>query len=177
MAQREVEAAQQWVCVDLPILPPIRTLGSQEAKLSVLSLPLPCSFQTPFCQFHLLTTHASGGAFNYFLPATRHTPRLAKQREVKQFLQHGCQGTVPPWTHYDEVPQELKQCGDRERPDFLWNDDGKRGWCVILEVDEHQHQERPEFCECARMLNVSRWTRRRSARTLPPQCRAGLCHL
>ena len=89
----------------------------------------------------------------YCDPKTRHAPRLAKQREVKQFLQH--EGTVPPWTHYDEVPQELKQCGDRERPDFLWNDDGERGWCVILEVDEHQHQERPEFCECARMLNVS----------------------
>jgi hypothetical protein len=87
---------------------------------------------------------------------TQHTARLAKQREVKQFLMHGCNGTVPLWSHYDEIPPDLKLCGDRERPDFLWEDhDGERGWCVILEVDEHQHQERAEFCECARMMNVS----------------------
>ena len=57
LAQREVEAAQQWVCVDMPILPPIRTLGSQEVeKLCVLSLPLPCHWSGFPCKFHLLTS-------------------------------------------------------------------------------------------------------------------------
>ena len=86
----------------------------------------------------------------YCDPKTQHNPRLAKQREVKQYLQHGSK--VPMWSSYDSTPVDLKACGDRERPDFLWE---LPAWCVVLEVDEHQHNERAEFCECARMVNIT----------------------
>jgi hypothetical protein len=86
----------------------------------------------------------------YCDPKTEHNPRLAKQREVKQYLEYGSK--VPMWTSYDSIPGDLKTCGDRERPDFLWE---LPAWCVVLEVDENQHFERPEFCECARMINIT----------------------
>jgi hypothetical protein len=41
---------------------------------------------------------------------------------------------------------------DRTRPDFLW-DVGTH--VVILEVDEDQHADRQEYCECARMRNIT----------------------
>ena len=84
----------------------------------------------------------------YCDPKTAHTARLAKQREVGQYLRHH----VPHWTSCDTVPPDLKACKDRERPDFLWDRDA---WCVVLEVDENQHDDRPELCECTRMVNVS----------------------
>jgi hypothetical protein len=57
----------------------------------------------------------------------------------------------PPFS-IDRTPAELLACGDRERPDFLWD----RGHLVvILEVDEEQHLGRPCECEQARMINVS----------------------
>jgi len=84
-----------------------------------------------------------------------HQPRLAKQREVKQYLQHQC-ADLPTWTSYDTAPKELKECGDYERPDFLWSDwDGEKTWSLVLEVDEDQHETRPEWCECTRMLNIT----------------------
>jgi hypothetical protein len=41
---------------------------------------------------------------------------------------------------------------DRTRPDFLW-DLGTH--VVILEVDEDQHANRQEYCECVRMRNIT----------------------
>jgi hypothetical protein len=41
---------------------------------------------------------------------------------------------------------------DRTRPDFLW-DVGTH--VVILEVDEDQHADRQEYCECVRMRNIT----------------------
>ena len=84
----------------------------------------------------------------YCDPHNVHTGRLAKQREVAQYLRHH----VPAWTSSDTIPADLAACKDRERPDFLWDRDG---WCVVLEVDEDQHAGRPELCECTRMVNVS----------------------
>ncbi len=82
-------------------------------------------------------------------------PRLAKQREIKQFLLHSCPG-LPVYTSYDATPKELRQCSDRERPDFMWSDwDGDRAWALVLECDEDQHNTRAEFCECSRMLNIT----------------------
>ena len=77
------------------------------------------------------------------------TPRLAKQREVLQFLDHEFEVS---YDLTDRTPQDLKDCDRRERPDVLW-DRGDR--VVILEIDEEQHKHRPCECEQTRMMNVS----------------------
>ena len=77
-------------------------------------------------------------------------PRLAKQREVLQFLDY--EFTEYPYDSTDVTPQSLKDCDRRERPDVLW-DRGDR--VVILEVDEDQHKDRPCECEQTRMMNIS----------------------
>jgi len=76
--------------------------------------------------------------------------RQAKQDEVKHFLASRMP-TQPP-DSVDRTPTELRACGDRERPDFLWD----RGHLmVVLEVDEDQHSNRACECEQTRMINVS----------------------
>ena len=77
-------------------------------------------------------------------------PRLARQREVLQFLDCACADI--PYDTTDVVPQDLRACDRRERPDVMW-DQGDR--VVILEVDEDQHRSRPCECEQTRMINVS----------------------
>ena len=77
-------------------------------------------------------------------------PRLAKQREVLQFLDYDL--TEYTYDSTDVTPQSLKDCDRRERPDVLW-DRGDR--VVILEVDEDQHKDRPCECEQTRMMNIS----------------------
>ena len=77
-------------------------------------------------------------------------PRLAKQREVLQFLDHCF--TEFPYDTTDVVPQDLKDCDRRERPDVMWD---RADRIVILEVDEDQHKSRPCECEQTRMMNVS----------------------
>jgi hypothetical protein len=74
---------------------------------------------------------------------------LAKQLEVRNVL--AARLSEYPWDLFDRVPMDLKICGDRERPDFFWD---RHTYCVILEVDEHQHSGRPLECECARMVNI-----------------------
>lgn len=77
--------------------------------------------------------------------------RLAKQREVRKFLET----FLTPderWTSYDTRTRALAWFGDRERPDFYWD---RGSYAVVLEVDEHQHADRPELCECARMFNIT----------------------
>jgi hypothetical protein len=75
--------------------------------------------------------------------------RLAKQREVRNFLEVHLPDY--PIDAYDRVLGSARECGDRERPDFYWN---RGAWSVILEVDEEQHKGRPEECECIRMINL-----------------------
>lgn len=77
-------------------------------------------------------------------------PRLAKQRELLQFLDH--EFTEHPYDSTDVTPQSLKDCDRRERPDVLWDREDR---VVILEVDEDQHRTRPCECEQTRMMNVS----------------------
>ena len=83
-------------------------------------------------------------------PNTAKRARLAKQREVEQYL-HVQMPEYPP-TSVDRIPPGLHGCGDRERPDTLWE---RQDRVVILEVDEHQHQERNCACEQTRMINIS----------------------
>ena len=78
------------------------------------------------------------------------TPRLAKQREVLQFLDH--QFKDFPYDSTDRTPQSLKDCDRRERPDVLWD---RADRVVILEIDEGQHKDRPCECEQTRMMNIS----------------------
>ena len=78
------------------------------------------------------------------------TPRLAKQREVLQFLDHHF--TEFPYDLTDRTPQDLKDCARKERPDVLWD---RADRVVILEIDEDQHRDRPCECEQTRMMNIS----------------------
>jgi hypothetical protein len=75
--------------------------------------------------------------------------KLAKQREIKDVL--AAQMPELPPDSYDRVTPALKRFGDRERPDFFFN---RGSYCVVLEVDEHGHKDRPEACECTRMVNI-----------------------
>jgi hypothetical protein len=71
--------------------------------------------------------------------------RLAKQNYVKRWLDNN-------GFKYDSCDTviEHSECG-KERPDFVF-DCGTH--VVILEVDENQHRERVEVCECTRMVNI-----------------------
>ena len=71
--------------------------------------------------------------------------RLAKQNFVKRWLDNN-------GFKYDSCDTVIEhaECG-KERPDFVF-DCGTH--VVILEVDEHQHRERAEECECTRMVNI-----------------------
>jgi len=83
-------------------------------------------------------------------PAHNKQRRLVKQDAVKHFLAIKLPDHPPD--SIDRTPPELLSCGDRERPDFLWD----RGHLVvILEVDKGQHTGRPCECEQTRMVNIS----------------------
>jgi hypothetical protein len=73
--------------------------------------------------------------------------RLAKQREVKMWLDHSGHGD---YVLYDRII-EGGVCG-KERPDFAFDCDTHM---VVLEVDEDQHKDRPWECEYTRMINIS----------------------
>ena len=80
-------------------------------------------------------------------------PRLAKQREVVQFLD--AQLSEHPYSSVDTTPLDVKDCGGKERPDVLWGMDVLLDRTVVLEVDEDQHKHRPCECEQVRMINIS----------------------
>ena len=82
--------------------------------------------------------------------STGKRPRLAKQREVVQFLE--AQFTEYPYDSTDRTPQHLKDCNRKERPDVIWDLADR---VVILEVDEDQHKDRACECEQTRMMNIS----------------------
>ena len=80
-------------------------------------------------------------------PNVFNTVRLAKQKRVKDFLD----ANGMEYESYDKIIPE--SCA-KERPDFLFLSKSKLHY-VILEVDENQHKDRPEQCECTRMVNIS----------------------
>jgi len=86
------------------------------------------------------------GQCPYCDPQVFRRVRLAKQREVKVALDCSAHDD---YDIYDEVVAD--GCG-KERPDFAW--DCGTHW-VVLEVDEKQHKDRQEVCECVRMVNVA----------------------
>ena len=94
--------------------------------------------------------NSQGKCADCFAFESGRTPRLAKQREVVQFLDHHMREF--PHDSVDQTPQELKDCDRRERPDVLWN---RLDRIVILEIDEEQHKNRPCECEQTRMMNIS----------------------
>jgi hypothetical protein len=81
----------------------------------------------------------------YCEPDMFNKTRLAKQNFVKRWLDNN-------GFEYDSCDTviEHSECG-KERPDFVF-DCGTH--VVILEVDENQHRERVEVCECTRMVNI-----------------------
>ena len=93
--------------------------------------------------------NAGGMCRDCYAWKTGKRPRLAKQREVLQFLDHEFDF---PYDSTDVTPQDLLDCDRRERPDVLWERPDR---VVILEVDEDQHHDRPCQCEQTRMMNVS----------------------
>jgi hypothetical protein len=94
--------------------------------------------------------NSQGTCADCYAFATGNTPRLAKQREVLQFLDH--QFKEFPYDSTDRTTQDLKDCDRRERPDVLWD---RADRLVILEIDEGQHKDRPCECEQTRMMNIS----------------------
>ena len=80
-------------------------------------------------------------------------PKLAKQREVVQFLD--AQLGEYPYSSVDRTPPDVKDCGGKERPDVLWGLDVLPDRIVILEVDENQHADRACECEQVRMINIT----------------------
>jgi hypothetical protein len=97
---------------------------------------------------HLPNILNSEGLCMYCDPNKEKRARLAKQNEVKNYLdQHGLK-----YISYDKRIEENK-CG-LERPDFVF-ETPSGSHIVILEVDENQHKSRAEVCECARMVNIS----------------------
>tara|TARA_B100000683_G_C12507292_1_gene559525 strand:+ start:129 stop:779 length:651 start_codon:yes stop_codon:yes gene_type:complete len=92
----------------------------------------------------------SGMCTDCFAWSSGKRPRLAKQREVLQFLD--CEMKEYPYDTTDRTPQDLLDCARKERPDVMWDRPDR---IVILEVDEDQHKDRPCECEQTRMMNVS----------------------
>jgi hypothetical protein len=76
-----------------------------------------------------------------------HRVRLRKQRQVKFWID-SCE-ELRRYEYYDQIVDS--KCG-KERPDFMWDCVTHK---VILEVDEYQHNDRQEECECTRMVNVT----------------------
>ena len=76
--------------------------------------------------------------------------RLAKQLRIKSWLDNT---TDFKYSSYDSAIN-YKSCGDRERPDFVFESPSS-SHVVILEVDEEQHNSRNDLCECTRMVNIS----------------------
>ena len=74
--------------------------------------------------------------------------RLAKQTQVKQWLD------AHEHNDYESYDTIIRDGCDRERPDFLFKNETDTVK-IVLEVDEHQHKDRPELCECTRMVNIS----------------------
>ena len=80
-------------------------------------------------------------------PGVASMVRLAKQREVVQFL--SVNSPHKP-DSIDKIPEELKACRHRERPDILFRTPDR---VVIIEVDEYKHEG--NTCDTVRMYNVA----------------------
>jgi len=81
----------------------------------------------------------------YCNPASFATARLAKQNALMAYLDaRGLKGDSTDVTIDNGI------CG-KERPDRVYDFNDK---IVILECDEHQHQERQCLCEQTRMVNI-----------------------
>ena len=94
---------------------------------------------------HLLNILNKNSLCQFCEPDMFNKTRLAKQNFVKRWLDNN-------EYKYDSCDKVIENsvCG-KERPDFVF-DCGTH--VVILEVDEHQHRERAEECECVRMVNL-----------------------
>lgn len=108
-----------------------------------------CLVQTRCVSCGLIDLVDEHGRCAYCDPQQYRRVRLAKQREVKVWLDQSS-SLHHDYRLYDEMV-EKGECG-KERPDFAW--DCGTHW-VVLEVDEDQHKDRQEYCECARMVNIS----------------------
>jgi hypothetical protein len=84
----------------------------------------------------------------YCNPNIMNKVKLAKQNQVKYSLESmGLKACS-----YDKR-LDNGTCGN-ERPDFVFISKDESHY-VVLEVDENQHSERAEECECTRMVNIS----------------------
>ena len=92
------------------------------------------------------------GLCEYCNPKRQKRARGAKEREVAQYLDVNLSDL--PTNSRDRIPADLANCGDKYRPDFLW-EACHGGRIVILEVDENQHESYACECEQTRMVNIS----------------------
>jgi hypothetical protein len=95
---------------------------------------------------HLVMVLDAKNQCEYCNPARFTTNRLAKQNALMEYLnRRGLKGNST------DIVIDRGTCG-RERPDRAFDFDDK---LVILECDEHQHQDRDPLCEDTRMVNIS----------------------
>ena len=78
-------------------------------------------------------------------PEAFNRARLAKQKTVKNYFDH----VGLKYIGYDQQIDH-GDCG-KERPDFLFDCNTH---FIVLEVDEHQHEDRNCLCEQTRMINI-----------------------
>jgi hypothetical protein len=98
-------------------------------------------------QCHLIDVVDAEGRCADCDPRAYKRARLAKQREVGLWL---TQAGHDDYIVSDAVVDDGR-CG-KERPDYMWDCGTHR---LVLEVDEDQHRDRQEWCECTRMVNIS----------------------
>ena len=84
----------------------------------------------------------------YCDPSHFNTFRGAKEREVKSWL------NINNYTIFQHDSMIDKGECIRNRPDFILEAPNNTHY-VIIEVDEHQHENYEELCECTRMINIT----------------------
>jgi hypothetical protein len=83
-------------------------------------------------------------------PSVFNTFRLAKQNAVVKFLSHI--DYIPKPISVDAIATD-SECDLKSRPDIVFLSETGTHY-VIVEVDENQHKDRNESCECVRMVNI-----------------------
>jgi uncharacterized C2H2 Zn-finger protein len=88
-----------------------------------------------------------------------HTPQALKLKKVQETkVEKLLQEQYPElFVREHKIDHKcLKSATSHSRVDFLFPNHGRR--CVVLEVDEYQHDREPQMCETSRMNNiVSSW--------------------
>lgn len=84
-------------------------------------------------------------------PNVYNTFALAKQNAVIKYLQH--RDDIPKPVSCDSIAFD-SECKLKYRPDIVYISPLESHY-IVVEVDEKQHKDRNEVCECTRMINIA----------------------